>query len=140
MFFGTLLCLVLFGCGYAKHKDPAIYRESSATAAQIASQLHATEIGGNVHQNQCCGSMEPLVFKGDWIVTKAEPFTDELLGKVVTYHRENGKLWMHRLASGNAKDGFIASGDNNARSEPDERVTSTSYQETCVAIWKADQP
>jgi hypothetical protein len=38
--------------------------------------------------------------------------------------------------SGNAADGFIASGDNNARSEPTERVTIVNYVSETIAIYK----
>jgi hypothetical protein len=139
---GAALCsllgilLTLVGCGYAKHKDPKVYYESSAAAARMAAELHARDIGASVYQNQCCGSMEPLIFAGDWIVAKAETYNDELLGKAVSYRRANGQLILHRLVSGNAKNGFIASGDNNKRSEPDERVDRNNYLETCVAIYK----
>jgi hypothetical protein len=139
LIWAALICLLLFaifGCGYAKHKDPDTFYESSRVAAGIAASLHARDIGGSVYQNECCGSMEPLIHKGDWIVARAEPYSDELLGKVVSYRRANGQLLMHRLVSGNAVDGFIASGDNNKRSEPDERVDAGNYLETCVAIYR----
>ena len=134
----AVLCLaglMFSGCGYAKHKDPDLYRESSPAAAQEAARLHARDIAGDYHQNKCCGSMEPLIYAGDWIVTKREVFTDALLGKAGVYRRENGQHLLHRFVSGNARDGYIASGDNNARSEPDERVTSANYISTAVAIY-----
>jgi len=137
--FTVLACLVvlmLFGCGYAKHKDPKTFYESSDVAVEMAAKLHAINIGGVYERNECCGSMEPLIKAGDWLVRKPEAFTDGLLGKVVAYRRANGQRLLHRLVSGNAQGGFIASGDNNKLSEPDERVTEANYLWTCIAVYK----
>lgn len=132
--------LLLASCGYAPHKDPLVLTKSSPAAAQEAARLHAQSIGGSYHQNLCCGSMEPLIHAGDWIVTQKSAFSDALLGKVCDYQpawHPAGPI-EHRLVSGNAKDGFIGSGDNNATSEASERVTSANYEAEVVAVYHSE--
>lgn len=147
--FFTALCVAVIciwtvfvsGCGYAKHKDPELFYESSPRAAAEAARLHAREIGGSYHQNICCGSMQPLIFKGDYIVVEPSPYNDDLLGQAVVYLPQwnAGNLVLHRLVSGNAADGFIASGDNNPHSEAFERVTAANYRARVVAIYRPIQ-
>lgn len=142
-----LLCLGLFavallclspGCGYAKHIDPPLYTYDTDAIAKESARLHAVDVGGIYEQNECCGSMEPLIHAGDWVVTAPAPFEDRLLGRVNRYFAKwnGGKPVMHRFVSGNAKDGFIASGDNNAHSEPNERVVATTYGGEVVGIYR----
>jgi hypothetical protein len=136
------LCFLVFavsGCGYAKHRDPVLYFESSPAAQILAAQLRAKEVGGTfAGPNTCCGSMSPLIVAGDYLVIKPSPFTDALLGSVVIYTPawNHGQPVAHRLVSGNAKDGFIASGDNNSRSEPSELVTASTYRGEVIAIYR----
>jgi len=131
-----VLAILLSGCGYADRKDPKVFYESSDLAAGIAAALHAKDIGGTLNHNACCGSMEPLIYAGDWIVSVKEPFSDDLLGKVVTYYYEPKKmLLMHRLVSKDS-GGFIGSGDNNKNTEMRSRITAKNYRSTVVAIYK----
>lgn len=137
----AIICLIVLfsaACGYAEHKDPALYIESSATAAKIAARLRANEIGGSYHENLCCGSMQPLVYTGDWLVVAALPYDDQLLGRLVVYQPKwsQGQLIAHRLVSGNAAAGFIASGDNNPNSEATERVRRDNYHGAVIAIYR----
>jgi len=130
--------LLLFGCGYAKHKNPALFYESSPAAAQEAARLHARDAGGSVLLvTNPEGSMQPLIHQWDWLVCVPTPLTDDLLGKVVTYRPawNHGQNTTHRLA---AKDryGYIASGDHNARSEPQWRVTTANYVGEIIAIYR----
>jgi len=128
--------LFVTGCGYAKHKNPPLYLESSAAAAQEAARLHARDIGGIYHENLCCGSMRPTIQTHDWIVTLRTPWRAELLGRIVQYRVGPGTNYLHRLVSGNATSGFIASGDNNPYSESGFRVTADNYVDEAVAIYR----
>ena len=67
-------------------------------------------------------------------------FGDHLKGKVAVYKAKwnDNKPVMHRLVSGNAKDGFIASGDNNARSEAAERVRADNFVGEVVSIYRTE--
>ena len=140
----AMACVALgvAGCGYAKHKDPPTYLESSAAAANEAARLHARDAHGLLLQVvNPEGSMQPLIFQGDWLVCVPTPLGDDLLGKVVSYRPawNHGQNTTHRLA---AKDryGYIASGDHNAHSEPQERVTTTNYVGEIIAIYREAKP
>ena len=134
-------CLLgLTGCGYAKHKDPPTYFESSAAAANEAARLHARDAHGTLLQVvNPEGSMQPLIHQWDWLVMVPTPLGDDLLGKVVTYHADwfPSSTVTHRLV---AKDryGYIASGDHNAHSEPEYRVTAANYVGEIIAIYRED--
>lgn len=133
----------LAGCGYADRIDPPTYLESSEAAAREAARLHAADIGGSYHQNVCCGSMEPLIHKGDYIVTKVTPWGNRLKGRVCgyLYHNDDGTktAMLHRFVSGDADTGFIASGDNNPRSESWNRVLKEDFLFEAVAIYRVAQ-
>lgn len=159
-----LFTLLLFGlaalilgmvasCGYARHKDPQLYTYESMAIAQESARLHARDIGGSYHQNLCCGSMEPLIHVGDWIVVapvSAFPFTDDLLGRPCVYQPQwlpAGSLALHRFTTGNAKDGFLASGDGvrpdidphtgrDLHSESQYRVKAPDYRGQVVGIYR----
>jgi hypothetical protein len=82
--------------------------------------------------------MLPLIRPGDYLVIAPTAFSDALLGKVVVYAPawNKGGLVAHRAVSGTARGGFIASGDNNARSEPREPVTAATYRGEVVGIYR----
>lgn len=139
------------GCGYAPHKNPPLYTYETARIVEDSARLHARDIGGTYHQNVCCGSMEPLIRAGDWIVVappSRAPFTDDLLGRPCVYKAEwYYGLVLHRFISGNAKDGFIASGDGvrpdidprtgqNLRSEARYRVKAEDYVGRVEGIYR----
>ncbi len=138
LFLAAVAFLSLGGCGYAKHVDPPLYTYTNAKVTEESARLFAAQVGGTYSQNVCCGSMEPLVHEGDWVVVAPYPFRDELAGHVGVYKPEWNKRApvMHRFVSGNAKDGFIASGDNNPSSEASERVTAANYVGELVAIYR----
>lgn len=151
-FYLYALLLLLTACGYAPHKDPPLYTYDSALVAQESARLHARDIGGTYHQNLCCGSMVPLIQTGDWIVVapvSLYPFTDDLLGRPCVYQPEwlpQGKLALHRFTAGNARDGFIASGDGvrpdidangrDLRTESRYRVKAADYRGQVVGIYR----
>lgn len=82
--------------------------------------------------------MKPVIQTGDWIVVVHKEWSDELLGGVEVYAPNwyHGNQVAHRFVSGNAKDGFIASGDNNPFSEPKEPVTQDKYVGEIVSIYR----
>jgi len=135
---GLVVVMLLTACGYAKHKDPPLYVYDNPKVAEQSARLHAKDIGGVAMLSVCCGSMEPTIYKNDWTVSKATPYGEHLLGKIVIYRPKwnQGNPVRHRLVSGNAKDGFIASGDNNPRSEASERVTAANYDAEVVGIYR----
>lgn len=135
----AIIAIFSVGCGYAKRIDPPLYRFDNAKVAEQSARAHAKESPAyQVHQNVCCGSMMPTIQAGDWIVTKATPYGDHLLGKPVVYLPKwnKGKPVLHRLVSGNAKDGFIPSGDSTPRSEAWERVRAETYVSEVIAIYR----
>ena len=140
--FLLVLTALLFGCGYAKHIDPPVYVYADAKVAEFSAKAHAKENPAvlTVHQNVCCGSMRPTIQQGDWLVVENSKFGDHLLGKCAVYKPawNNNQPVLHRLVSGNAQDGFIASGDNNPKSEASERVTSANYVGEVVAIYRTE--
>ena len=135
---GLVVVMLLTACGYAKHKDPPTYVYDNPKVARESARLHAQDVGGEYMQNVCCGSMEPLIFKDDYLVAKATTYGEHLLGKVVIYRPawKQGQPVMHRLVSGNMREGFIASGDNTPRSEASERVTAANYDAEVVVIYR----
>ncbi len=137
LLFVSFLCLSP-GCGDAKHIDPPLYTYADTKVAAESARLHAIDVHGTYSQNTCCGSMQPLIYAEDWTVVSPTPFSDALLGHVVVYTPEwnHRAPVMHRLVSGNAKDGFIASGDNNPTSEAAERVTAANYVGELVGIYR----
>jgi signal peptidase I len=137
-----IVLLFLYGCGYAKHVDPPLYTYNTPELVQESAVLHARDVNGLYSKNVCCGSMEPLIFSGDWTVIQQTPFRQELLGRVVVYKPawNNFQMVMHRLVSGDVSSGFIASGDNNPSSEASERVTATNYIGEVVGIYRLKVP
>jgi hypothetical protein len=126
------------GCGYAPHKDPSVHSFASRSEALRAAQNHANGVHGEVLEVvNPDGSMLPLIHAGDFLVSVDHGFTDDLLGKVNSYrpHWNHGALTTHRFVSGNARDGFIASGDHNAHSEAQERVHADVYVGDTIAVY-----
>ena len=135
-----VLVFFLSSCGYYKHVDPRLYVYDNEKVAQESARLEALDKNGWVTKNVCCGSMRPLIQVDDLLVVVPSSFGDHLKGKVAVYKAEwnDNKPVMHRLVSGNAKDGFIASGDNNARSEAAERVRADNFVGEVVSIYRTE--
>lgn len=84
------------------------------------------------------GSMIPTLLGGDYVVLEPVPFESLKLGDIVTYKAGWNMALdsvIHRLVAKD-KSGFIASGDNNPRSEPEWRITPDSYKAKCVAVFR----
>ena len=140
-FVGAVMLWVLFvtGCGYAKHSDPQLYTYDSAAVTAKSARLHAASVlGGYVLLDTCCGSMKPLIQTGDLLVVQRTPFDlSNLLGRVLVYFPDwNGKQAVaHRTVAVYAS-GYIMSGDNNPRSEPEWRLNAQNYGGEVVAIYR----
>lgn len=132
--------LLLTGCGYHKEVPISTYRYDNAKVAELSAKAHVAENPEvfAMYQSICCGSMRPTIEIADWVVTAKVPFSDDLKGKAVVYRPKwnQGKPVCHRLVSGDAKDGYIASGDNNPRSEASERVRADNFDSEVVAIYR----
>jgi hypothetical protein len=127
------------GCGYPEQKSPPLYAYDTPALVRESARLHARDAGGYVGGPiACCGSMKPVIQDGDYLVIAPTPFADALLGKIAAYAPawNKGRLVAHRFVSGNAKGGFIASGDNNPRSEAFEPVTAATYRGEVIAIYR----
>lgn len=139
--FVALICGWAFfvsACGYAERIDPPVYTFANDKITAESARLHAKDADGWVTTITCCGSMKPLIQDGDRVVIVATPYGDRLKGRVAVYApawAKGGRV-AHRLVAGSAAEGFIASGDNNARSEPQERVTAANYLGEIVAIYR----
>ena len=135
----SLLLFLLTSCGYYAHKDPPTYIYESDKVAELSARAQVNEKPGRIlMRNVCCGSMRPTIQEGDWLVVEVVPFSDDLKGRIVVYRPawNKGQPVMHRLVSGNAQDGFIASGDNNSTSEASERVRVDNFDSVLIAIYR----
>ena len=115
---------------------PVTFTASPATTARAYA---ATLPGAFVNVVSPTGSMRPTLMDHDYVVLSPAPFDTLKLGDIVTYKagwKPSLASVIHRLV---AKDrgGFIASGDNNPRSEPEWRITPASYYAKCVAVFRA---
>ncbi len=138
LWLGLLLAVLLGACGYAERVDPPVRSFAVDRLTAESARLHARDAGGAVETITCCGSMKPLIQDGDRVVIVPTPYEDRLLGRVTVYApawAKGGRI-AHRLVAGSAAEGFIASGDNNARSEADERVTADNYLGEIIAIYR----
>jgi hypothetical protein len=79
--------------------------------------------------------MAPTFDNDDYLVGVAKPYDELKEGDVVNYRPKwnDGKLTCHRLVAKD-KDGWIASGDNNGRSENWERVRPENYVDVVVSV------
>jgi signal peptidase I len=84
-------------------------------------------------------SMEPTLLGGDYIVIQRVPFTSLQEGEIITYTAGWQPLSAdpvtHRIV-GSDSYGLLLSGDNNARSEPKNRVTNATYHGKVIAIYR----
>ncbi len=143
-----LVVLCSIGCS-PKRVDPPTYYETSPTAAFVAANLHATETGGFVWAVADTHSMEPLIWGGDFVVTKNVPFKSLKVGQPIAYMAQwapKGPPVCHRIVMQDSY-GFLVSGDNvkpdidengrNRHSEASYRVTEENYLGLVLSIWTA---
>jgi len=90
-------------------------------------------------------SMEPTLMGGDAAVVQKIPYADLKEGDIITYRPEWVKAKykpgetvhpvIHRIVQKD-KGGWIASGDNNSRSESNERVTEQNYEGKLTRVYR----
>lgn len=93
--------------------------------------------GGQLYRIAPTGSMRPTLMDDDYVVTQKVPYEELKEGDIISYTPKwnKGKLTIHRLVQKD-KTGWIASGDNNARSESWERVTPSNYVDKLVKVYR----
>jgi len=128
-------------CGYYKHVDPTLYRYDDEKICKLSAALEAKDKNGFTTLVTCCKSMEQVIYMNDILVCVPSPFSNDLKGRVVVYRPKwnNYQSTTHRLVSGDAESGFIASGDNNRESEARERVTKDNYVGEVISIYRVER-
>lgn len=129
--------LSLFQPVWKRYQNPPV--TLTATPGPTAHACAASLPDATVSVVLPTGSMRPTLLDGDYVVLSPVPFDTLKLGDIVTYKAGwNPALAsvIHRLVDKD-KGGFIASGDNNARSEPQWRITPDSYYAKCMAVFRA---
>ena len=136
---GLALLFPIFstGCGYAPHRNPDLVIVANKDEATRGALGRAVADGGYI-LNAVGSSMLPNIIEGDMVVVVHAPFNGDLLGWPVVYRAAwaDGRLVSHRLVAGDARSGFIASGDNNQHSETWEPIRSQNYVGKIVAIYR----
>lgn len=123
--------------------DPRIVECATEDEARAKAQIESLAlVAHSVVQFLPTGSMAPLIPTwGGFGVARYQPFNKARLGTVAIYNA----TWFqpapiaHRLVY---KDryGFIASGDNNAHSEPMARITAANYLGEVVIVYRWPEP
>lgn len=122
--------------------DPRVIECATEDEARAKAQLEAgVLVAHGVVKFAPTGSMSPLIPTwGGFGVARYQPFGDAKLGTVAIYNA----TWFqaapiaHRLVYKD-KYGFIASGDNNAHSEPMARITAANYLGEVISIYRWPQ-
>lgn len=121
--------------------DPKVERLATRALAFQQAVTRAAQVGGRVFTVADTHSMEPLLYGNNFVVTAPAEYENLKMGDVVTYkpkwNRE--QMTIHRLVAQD-RDGWIASGDNNPRSESWERVRKDNYYGRLVAIYAYEEP
>lgn len=118
-----------------KDRNPAVVMHDSEAAARKAAIAESSERSGKWYRTTGTGSMEPLVAGRVFMAAVPKPYEELKVGEIVNYKPKwaNGDTVVHRLVQKD-RGGFIASGDNNPRSESEERVKPDNYLNTVVTI------
>jgi signal peptidase I len=124
---------------------PPITQTDSDALASISARQAAAKFGGRGQSYFTLDtrSMEPTLQGGDYTVAEEVPYDQLQKGDIVTYQAD----WLppdsppvtHRLVQKD-KDGWIASGDNNPRSESWARVSERNYKAKVVHVYRPKNP
>lgn len=129
----------LLSWGYARHIDPPVSSMDSEFAAALAAETLARMEGGSVYLTTGTPSMVPLIPAAPtYVVAKPTVCDDRILGRVCIYSADWSKAGppCHRIVGKFPfGHGYIASGDNNAHSEPNCPVTSKNLLGEVVGIF-----
>lgn len=141
-----VVAAILFTACSPKHIDPPVYVHQYSA---IEAMLHARDLpGGKGVLYSISGashSMAPFLQANDLIVVdRGVPFDKLEVGQIVTYHAV-GPNWpgrtmadmpvTHRIVVID-KDGLVLSGDDNAHTEAQSRVTKETYIGLVVAVYR----
>lgn len=132
------ICVALVGCG-PKRLDPPLLTYDTPLLTKLSAVAHASSANARYYEVADTHSMEPTLWGGDYIVVSSVPYDELKVGQIITYQAD----WLpptappvtHRLVMKTGL-GWVLSGDNNARSEPQWRVTSKNYIGLVVAIYR----
>lgn len=123
--------------------DPKVVECASEDEARAKAQAESTPLAGaTVLRFTPTGSMSPLIpMWGGFGVARYQSFDKARLGAVAIYNAvwNQSAPFAHRLVQRD-KDGYIASGDNNAHSEANYRVTSANYLGEVITVYRWPQP
>lgn len=136
--FAIALCFVLSGCS-PKRLDPPTLTYDTPILTELSAKAHAATANGKVYYVMDTHSMEPTLWGGDFIVVVPAPYHELKLGQIITYQADwqpaGAPPVTHRLVKQDGL-GWVLSGDNNARSEPQWRVTSRNYIGLVAGIYR----
>lgn len=119
--------------------DPKVVECATEDEARAKAQVESSELAAcGVVSFTPTGSMAPLIpLWGGFGVARYQSFDKARLGTVAIYNAvwNQSAPFAHRLVQRD-KDGFIASGDNNAHSESRYRVTGANYLGEVLTIYR----
>lgn len=123
-----------------KNRNPVVVTHATEAEARDAAMASAKQSGGGFYRTSGTGSMEPLMVGQVFIVNTKKPYDKLMEGDIANYRpafKADGTMFLHRLVQKD-RDGWIASGDNNKRSESWARVKPDNYVDVVTAIhtWK----
>ena len=123
-----------------KYRDcnPKVVVHATQEEARIAAIDEASKSGGVAYNTSGTSSMEPLIVGKVYVVGTKVPYDQIKEGQVANYRakwaaEKGAGLVLHRLLQKD-KDGWIASGDNNSRSENWGRVKPDNYVDVITTI------
>lgn len=136
----ALLALALLSaCGPRHDSDPPLHRFATERITQLSAEAHARDVNGLVLRVLDTHSMEPTLHGGDLIVVVRMPYATLKRGQIALYRARwlpaDSPSVAHRLVQYDSH-GWIASGDNNPRSESSHRVTPDNYLGVVVARYR----
>jgi hypothetical protein len=134
----TLINVSLFGYKppHEKYKDrnPAVVVHETAEQAHAAAMAEAKALNGRIYKTSGTPSMLPLIDGQVFVVGQPKAYDQLCEGDIANYNAKwAGGTVLHRLVAKD-KEGWIPSGDNNARSEPNEKVKPDNYCDVVVKI------
>lgn len=117
-----------------KDRNPAIVVHETEKDAAMAAYEEAKKLNGRYYKTSGTPSMEPLVMGRVYAVGVPKKYEEIQAGDICNYKAKwaNGIVF-HRMVQKD-KEGWIASGDNNSRSESYEKVKPDNYMDCVVKI------
>lgn len=119
----------------SRYANPPVVMHDTEAEAAAAARLEASQNNGRLYRTGGTSSMEPLIVGQVYVVATPKPYDQLKEGDIMNYKPKwaNGGVVIHRGVQKD-KDGWIASGDNNPRSESWERIRPDNYLDTVTTI------